>query len=98
MSAEKKDDRTRGETDGNRQTLYPDDHKYTEKDRNEEDKVLCFQPAPGDTGKPCGVDYELKTIVAGSDGDISKPKKQSVFSPITPISKEKCTCQFNHLF
>ncbi|VDK47898.1 unnamed protein product [Cylicostephanus goldi] len=24
---------------------------------------VTLQPAPGDTGKPCGVDYELKTIV-----------------------------------
>ncbi|GMT04537.1 hypothetical protein PENTCL1PPCAC_26711, partial [Pristionchus entomophagus] len=38
---------------------------------------VTLQPAPGDTGKPCGVDYELKTIVAGSDGDISKPKKHN---------------------
>lgn len=27
---------------------------------------VTLQPAPGDTGKPCGVDYELKTFVAGS--------------------------------
>lgn len=26
---------------------------------------VTLQPAPGDTGKPCGVDYELKTYVAG---------------------------------
>ncbi|XP_039250916.1 beta-arrestin-1-like isoform X1 [Styela clava] len=25
---------------------------------------VTLQPAPGDTGKPCGVDYELKTYVA----------------------------------
>jgi beta-arrestin len=27
---------------------------------------VTLQPAPGDTGKPCGVDYELKTFVADS--------------------------------
>ncbi|XP_074601386.1 beta-arrestin protein kurtz isoform X2 [Brevipalpus obovatus] len=27
---------------------------------------VTLQPAPGDTGKPCGVDYELKTYVADS--------------------------------
>ncbi|EDO43535.1 predicted protein [Nematostella vectensis] len=27
---------------------------------------VTLQPAPGDTGKPCGVDYELKTYVAES--------------------------------
>ncbi|XP_046853374.1 beta-arrestin-1-like [Xenia sp. Carnegie-2017] len=27
---------------------------------------VTLQPAPGDTGKPCGVDYELKTFVAPS--------------------------------
>ncbi|GMT33173.1 hypothetical protein PFISCL1PPCAC_24470, partial [Pristionchus fissidentatus] len=38
---------------------------------------VTLQPAPGDTGKPCGVDYELKTIVANSEGDIAKPKKHN---------------------
>ncbi|CAJ0583203.1 unnamed protein product, partial [Mesorhabditis spiculigera] len=41
---------------------------------------VTLQPAPGDTGKPCGVDYELKTIVSssatnGSEGE--KPKKHN---------------------
>ncbi|CAB4010803.1 probable phospholipid-transporting ATPase IF isoform X1, partial [Paramuricea clavata] len=27
---------------------------------------VTLQPAPGDTGKPCGVDYELKTFVSPS--------------------------------
>ncbi|CAD5227920.1 unnamed protein product [Bursaphelenchus okinawaensis] len=36
---------------------------------------VTLQPAPGDTGKPCGVDYELKTIV-GSDS-MEKPKKHN---------------------
>jgi len=28
---------------------------------------VTLQPAPGDTGKPCGVDYELKVFVGDSD-------------------------------
>jgi hypothetical protein len=28
-----------------------------------------LQPAAGDTGKPCGVDYELKTFVAETNDD-----------------------------
>lgn len=36
---------------------------------------VTLQPAPGDTGKPCGVDYELKTYVAESLED--KPHKRS---------------------
>ena len=34
------------------------------------------QPAPGDTGKPCGIDYELKAFV-GDTGD-DKPHKRYV--------------------
>ncbi|EDV21221.1 Beta-arrestin-1 [Trichoplax sp. H2] len=30
---------------------------------------VTLQPAPGDTGKPCGVDYELKTYVGDSPDD-----------------------------
>ncbi|KAE9414644.1 hypothetical protein Angca_004469 [Angiostrongylus cantonensis] len=30
---------------------------------------VTLQPAPGDTGKPCGVDYELKTVVGGLDAN-----------------------------
>ncbi|KAJ1367851.1 arsenicals resistance [Parelaphostrongylus tenuis] len=30
---------------------------------------VTLQPAPGDTGKPCGVDYELKTVVGGVDSN-----------------------------
>ncbi|XP_077516067.1 beta-arrestin protein kurtz isoform X2 [Amblyomma americanum] len=36
---------------------------------------VTLQPAPGDTGKPCGVDYELKGYVADSPDD--KPHKRS---------------------
>ncbi|KXJ24901.1 Beta-arrestin-1 [Exaiptasia diaphana] len=35
---------------------------------------VTLQPAPGDTGKPCGVDYELKTFVAESSEE--KPHKR----------------------
>ncbi|XP_034947500.1 beta-arrestin-2 [Chelonus insularis] len=30
---------------------------------------VTLQPGPGDTGKPCGVDYEVKVFVGGSDDD-----------------------------
>lgn len=36
---------------------------------------VTLQPAPGDTGKPCGVDYELKGYVADSLDD--KPHKRN---------------------
>ncbi|KAK7484420.1 hypothetical protein BaRGS_00024305, partial [Batillaria attramentaria] len=36
---------------------------------------VTLQPAPGDTGKPCGVDYELKTFVA--DNMDEKPHKRN---------------------
>ncbi|XP_077292334.1 beta-arrestin protein kurtz isoform X2 [Arctopsyche grandis] len=36
---------------------------------------VTLQPAPGDTGKPCGVDYELKAFVAESQDD--KPHKRN---------------------
>lgn len=36
---------------------------------------VTLQPAPGDTGKPCGVDYELKTYVA--DHLDEKPHKRN---------------------
>uniref|UniRef100_A0A914GWC8 Arrestin C-terminal-like domain-containing protein n=1 Tax=Globodera rostochiensis TaxID=31243 RepID=A0A914GWC8_GLORO len=37
---------------------------------------VTLQPAQGDTGKPCGVDYEIKTIVGG-DSAQEKPKKHN---------------------
>ncbi|XP_055693882.1 beta-arrestin-1 isoform X4 [Lutzomyia longipalpis] len=36
---------------------------------------VSLQPAPGDTGKPCGVDYELKAFVGESQDD--KPHKRN---------------------
>ncbi|XP_072939760.1 beta-arrestin-1 isoform X2 [Epargyreus clarus] len=36
---------------------------------------VTLQPAPGDTGKPCGVDYELKAFVADTQDD--KPHKRN---------------------
>ncbi|RWS31063.1 arrestin red cell isoform 1-like protein [Leptotrombidium deliense] len=36
---------------------------------------VTLQPAPGDTGKPCGVDYELKAYVA--DNVDEKPHKRN---------------------
>ncbi|XP_071492740.1 beta-arrestin-1-like isoform X1 [Diadema antillarum] len=36
---------------------------------------VTLQPAPGDTGKPCGVDYELKTYVAETMDE--KPHKRN---------------------
>uniref|UniRef100_A0AC35TSW2 Arrestin_C domain-containing protein n=1 Tax=Rhabditophanes sp. KR3021 TaxID=114890 RepID=A0AC35TSW2_9BILA len=38
---------------------------------------VTLQPATGDTGKPCGVDYELKTYVEGSVDANDKPKKHN---------------------
>jgi len=38
---------------------------------------VTLQPAPGDTGKPCGVDYELKTYCA-EDLDEKPHKRNSV--------------------
>jgi len=35
---------------------------------------VTLQPAPGDTGKPCGVDYELKAYVGDQADD--KPHKR----------------------
>lgn len=35
---------------------------------------VTLQPAPGDTGKPCGVDYELKAFVGETQED--KPHKR----------------------
>ena len=36
---------------------------------------VTLQPAPGDTGKPCGVDYELKTYVAENADDVRFVRK-----------------------
>jgi beta-arrestin len=36
---------------------------------------VTLQPAPGDTGKPCGVDYELKAYVAEAVDE--KPHKRN---------------------
>lgn len=36
---------------------------------------VSLQPAPGDTGKPCGVDYELKAFVGDQPDD--KPHKRN---------------------
>ncbi|XP_026667485.1 beta-arrestin-1 isoform X5 [Ceratina calcarata] len=36
---------------------------------------VTLQPAPGDTGKPCGVDYELKAFVGETQDD--KPQKRN---------------------
>ena len=36
-----------------------------------------FQPAQGDTGKPCGVDYELRTVIGGDGVNIDRPRKHS---------------------
>ncbi|VDO80434.1 unnamed protein product [Haemonchus placei] len=38
---------------------------------------VTLQPAPGDTGKPCGVDYELKTIVGTPDSTTSDRQRRN---------------------
>ncbi|CAI5456743.1 unnamed protein product [Caenorhabditis angaria] len=48
---------------------------------------VTLQPAPGDTGKPCGVDYELKTLVGGVEPVNDKPKKHSSNSVRLAIRK-----------
>ncbi|KAI5712983.1 hypothetical protein M8J75_012790 [Diaphorina citri] len=42
---------------------------------------VTLQPAPGDTGKPCGVDYELKAFVGETAED-----KIHKSCPIAPVS------------
>ncbi|CAB4068474.1 ARRB [Lepeophtheirus salmonis] len=36
---------------------------------------VTLQPAPGDTGKPCGIDYEMKAFVGDTSAD--KPHKRN---------------------
>ncbi|XP_078490250.1 arrestin isoform X1 [Ciona intestinalis] len=38
---------------------------------------VTLQPAPGDTGKPCGVDYELKTYVWDPEDNPDKTHKRN---------------------
>lgn len=45
---------------------------------------MSLQPAPGDTGKPCGVDYELKAFV-GEHIDDKPHKRNSVRLAIRKI-------------
>jgi hypothetical protein len=42
---------------------------------------VTLQPAPGDTGKPCGIDYELKTWILEPNGFESSMSNSSVNSP-----------------
>ncbi|CAH1639935.1 unnamed protein product [Spodoptera littoralis] len=55
---------------------------------------VTLQPAPGETGKPCGVDYELKAFVADSQDD--KPHKST---PTQSAAKtlRKQTKMFEHV-
>lgn len=46
---------------------------------------MTLQPAPGDTGKPCGVDYELKAYVA-EDVDEKPHKRNSVRLAIRKVT------------
>lgn len=46
---------------------------------------VTLQPAPGDTGKPCGVDYELKAYVA-EDVDEKPHKRNSVRLAIRKVT------------
>ena len=39
---------------------------------------VTLQPAPGDTGKPCGIDYEMKAFVGDTPDD--KPHKRWRFN------------------
>ena len=46
---------------------------------------VTLQPAPGDTGKPCGVDYELKAYVA-EEVDEKPHKRNSVRLAIRKVT------------
>ncbi|CCD67242.1 Beta-arrestin arr-1 [Caenorhabditis elegans] len=52
---------------------------------------VTLQPAPGDTGKPCGVDYELKTFVAVTDGSSGEKPKKSALSNTVRLAIRKLT-------
>ncbi|CAL2052795.1 unnamed protein product [Caenorhabditis brenneri] len=52
---------------------------------------VTLQPAPGDTGKPCGVDYELKTFVAVMDGSSGEKPKKSALSNTVRLAIRKLT-------
>lgn len=52
---------------------------------------VTLQPAPGDTGKPCGVDYELKTFVAVNDGSSSEKPKKNALSNTVRLAIRKLT-------
>ena len=41
---------------------------------------VTLQPAPGDTGKPCGIDYELKAFVGDAQEDKPHKRYSSDFS------------------
>lgn len=41
---------------------------------------VTLQPAPGDTGKPCGVDYELKAFVGETQDDKPHKRYESQFN------------------
>lgn len=45
---------------------------------------VTLQPGPGDSGKPCGVDYELKAYIASSP-DEKPPKRDSIRLAIRKI-------------
>jgi len=56
---------------------------------------VTLQPAPGDTGKPCGIDYEMKAYVGESTED--KPHKRNsvrlairkvMYAPSNPEGKQ----------
>ena len=64
---------------------------------------MRIKPAPGDTGKPCGVDYELKAYVL-EEGETEPNRKNNVrlairkvqFAPDRQapqvIQLSSCTC------
>ncbi|ULT79517.1 hypothetical protein L5515_016139 [Caenorhabditis briggsae] len=52
---------------------------------------VTLQPAPGDTGKPCGVDYELKTFVACTESGNSEKSKKSAITNTVRLAIRKLT-------
>ncbi|MFH4977333.1 hypothetical protein AB6A40_004042 [Gnathostoma spinigerum] len=58
---------------------------------------VTLQPAPGDTGKPCGVDYELKTVVEPLDcNDQERTKKRSCRNCVRLAIRKLTYAPFEH--
>uniref|UniRef100_A0A1I7XVE7 Arrestin_C domain-containing protein n=1 Tax=Heterorhabditis bacteriophora TaxID=37862 RepID=A0A1I7XVE7_HETBA len=52
---------------------------------------VTLQPAPGDTGKPCGVDYELKTLVGAQEVSSNNERQRRNCSSSVRLAIRKLT-------